>query len=128
MTIGFIADTNRWWADRPFLTNILSSVTTACFGVPFALLILATLTAQQSDRIQIRNALALRANALNALFVRFVESRQPLLASPVGAELSIHVMPPGRIRVSTRRADRDVGGELGMAPPVVVGTSVVLLG
>ena len=49
-------------------------------------------------------------------------------AAPVGAELLIHVMRPGRIHVSTRRADRDVAGELGMAPQVVVRISVVLLG
>jgi hypothetical protein len=47
---------------------------------------------------------------------------------PVGAELVIHVMRPGCIRVSARRADRDVGGEAGMAPQVVVVTSVVLPG
>jgi hypothetical protein len=47
---------------------------------------------------------------------------------PVGAELVIHVMRPGRIRVSTRRADRDVGGKAGMAMQVVVVTAVVLLG
>jgi hypothetical protein len=46
----------------------------------------------------------------------------------VGAELLIHVMRPGCIRVSTRRADRDVGGKAGMAMQAVVGTSVVLLG
>jgi hypothetical protein len=46
----------------------------------------------------------------------------------VGAELVIHVMRPGRTRVSIRRADRDVGREAGMAPSVVVVTSVVLLG
>jgi hypothetical protein len=40
---------------------------------------------------------------------------------PVGAELVIHVMRPGCIRVSTRRAERAVGGEAGMAmQPVVV--------
>jgi hypothetical protein len=47
---------------------------------------------------------------------------------PVGAELVIHVMRPGHIRVSTRQADRDVAGEAGMAMQVVVVTSVVLLG
>jgi hypothetical protein len=47
---------------------------------------------------------------------------------PVGAELSIHVMRPGRIRVSTRRVGHDVGGDSGMAMPAVVVTSVVLLG
>ena len=47
---------------------------------------------------------------------------------PVGAELSIHVKRPGCIRVSTRRADRDVAGDTGMAMPAVVVTSVVLPG
>ena len=47
---------------------------------------------------------------------------------PVGAELVIHVMRPGHIRVSTRRADRDVEGKAGMAPQAVVVTSMVLLG
>ena len=46
----------------------------------------------------------------------------------MGAELVIHVMRPGRIRVSTRRADRDVGAEAGMVMPAVVVTSVVMLG
>ena len=45
----------------------------------------------------------------------------------MGAELSIHVMQPGRIHVSTHRADHDVAGDTGMAMPAVVGTSVVLL-
>jgi hypothetical protein len=67
-----------------------------------------------------------------------VEERYPRLASdcrlwreefePVGAELVIHVMRPGCIRISTRRADRDVAGESGIATQVVAVTSVVLLG
>src|SRR5437868_3663231 len=57
-------------------------------------------------------------------------SRQYGLGGPdlVGAELVIHVTRPGRIRVSTRRADHDVGGEPGMAMQAVVVTSGVLLG
>jgi hypothetical protein len=46
----------------------------------------------------------------------------------VSAELVIHVMRPGRIRVLARRVDHDVAGEAGMAMQVVVVTSVVLLG
>jgi hypothetical protein len=52
---------------------------------------------------------------------------QPLMGR-VGAELVIYVMRPGRIRVLARRADRDVGGGVGMAMQVMVVTSVVLLG
>jgi hypothetical protein len=44
------------------------------------------------------------------------------LMRPVGAELVIHVMRPGRIRVSGHRADRDVGGKAGMATQAVVVT------
>ena len=45
----------------------------------------------------------------------------------MGAELSIHVMRPGRIHVSTQRAGHDVGGDTGMAMPAVVVSEVVLL-
>lgn len=40
----------------------------------------------------------------------------------VGAELTNHAMRPGSIRVSARRADRDIGGKAGMAPQVAVVT------
>jgi hypothetical protein len=42
------------------------------------------------------------------------------------AELVIHVMRLWCIRVSARSVGRDVGREAGMAPPVVVVTSVLL--
>jgi len=40
---------------------------------------------------------------------------------PVGAELVIYVMRPGRIRVSVRRADRAVGGDAGVVTQAVGG-------
>ena len=56
-------------------------------------------------------------------------SQQSLLpGDPVGAKLVVHVMRPGRIRVLTRRADRDDAGETGMAMQVVVAISVARLG
>ena len=77
-----------------------------------------------------------RLKVLRFLFAAMIiidEHRTPEAGSrqspiSVGAELVIHVMRPGCIRVSARRAGRDVGREAGMAPPVVVATSVVLLG
>jgi hypothetical protein len=51
-----------------------------------------------------------------------------LLVLRVGAELLVHVIRPGRIRVLTRRADRDDAGEAGMAMQVVVAISVARLG
>ena len=54
---------------------------------------------------------------------------RPIEIGPAcGCQLVIHVTRPRRIRVSTRRADRDVGGKARMARRAVVVTSVVLLG
>src|ERR687883_234735 len=50
---------------------------------------------------------------------RITEAQGIDASDPVGAELVIRVMRPGRIRVSTRRAGCDVGGESGTAMPVV---------
>jgi len=47
---------------------------------------------------------------------------------PVGAEPVIACRATWAYSWTTRRADRGVASEAGMAPPVVVGTSVVLLG
>jgi hypothetical protein len=77
-----------------------------------------------------------RLRVLRFLFAAMIiidEHRTPEAGSrqspiSVGAELVIHVMRPGCIRVSARRADRDVGGEAGMALQAAVVTSVVLLG
>jgi hypothetical protein len=69
----------------------------------------------------------LRLSTAGKLFRTFVRA-WARLPRPVGAGLVIHVMRPGRIRVSARRAGRDVGGEAGMAMQVVVVTSVALLG
>ncbi|MBQ1021407.1 hypothetical protein KBX71_26475 [Micromonospora sp. D93] len=46
--LGLYGDRCRWWDNAPFATNLVSSVAGASFGVPIALLILATLSAQQA--------------------------------------------------------------------------------
>ncbi|WP_125635906.1 hypothetical protein [Nonomuraea sp. WAC 01424] len=40
MALGIWGDVERFWDGRSFLTNVYSSITTATFGVPVALLIL----------------------------------------------------------------------------------------
>jgi hypothetical protein len=50
------------------------------------------------------------------------------LSTPAGAELVIHVMRPGGIRVSVHRADRDVGREAGTAMQGVGAVGVALPG
>lgn len=48
------------------------------------------------------------------------------LSQPVGAELVIHLMPPGNFRGSIHRADRDVGPEAGKATQGVEAVAAAL--
>jgi hypothetical protein len=51
-----------------------------------------------------------------------------LIGAGVGAELVVHVMRPGNIRVSAHRADHDVGREAGRVTPGVEAVRAVLPG
>ena len=50
VVLGWIGDSHHWWTDRPFLTNLVSSVTTALFGIPFALVILGRIAHARASR------------------------------------------------------------------------------
>jgi hypothetical protein len=68
---------------------------------------------------------------LSRLAARWVSPSLPawaLIRVLINSLLVIHVMRPGRMRVSTHRVDRDVAGEFGMAMREVVVILVVLLG
>jgi hypothetical protein len=66
LTLGLLADQLGWWSTRPFLTNLVSGLTAACFGVPFALLVLSSLTTRQTQELQRRGAETLFAGALSS--------------------------------------------------------------
>lgn len=67
LTAGLLSDRYGWWTSLPFLTNLASGLTSACFGVPFALLVLSSLTSIEDEQQQQRNAENLRRGALEAL-------------------------------------------------------------
>jgi hypothetical protein len=46
---GWIADSRGFWSDRPFLTNLASSLTGAVFGIPFVLVIFQQITTAQTQ-------------------------------------------------------------------------------
>ena len=50
VVLGWIGDSRGWWKDRPFLTNLVSSVTAALFGIPFALVILGRIANARARR------------------------------------------------------------------------------
>jgi ABC-type xylose transport system permease subunit len=38
LVVGILGDSQGWWQSRPFLTNIVSTLAGACFGLPVLLL------------------------------------------------------------------------------------------
>ena len=52
LTVGIVGDMNRWWDNRPFVTNVVSSATTAAFGLPVALIVIQRLVSYQ-QRIEL---------------------------------------------------------------------------
>jgi hypothetical protein len=50
--LGVFGDARGWWTPRPFLTNVVSGLTTASFGIPVALLVLGELATRQRSHAQ----------------------------------------------------------------------------
>lgn len=50
--IGYHLDASGYWTTRPFLSNVVSGVTTGCFGVPVALLLFSRLERKQNERTE----------------------------------------------------------------------------
>lgn len=44
LVVGSWVETQGFWTGRPFLTNVASSLATALFGIPFALVMISSLT------------------------------------------------------------------------------------
>lgn len=57
--IGVNGDSNGWWSERPFITNLVSSITGALIGIPFALVVLQKLTASETGRAEQRRVKSL---------------------------------------------------------------------
>lgn len=60
-------DAGGWWADRPFLTNVYSTVTGALFGIPIALFLIARLregALADTGRARAHNALVALRHAI----------------------------------------------------------------
>jgi hypothetical protein len=47
---GVLGDAQGWWTDRPFLTNLVSSLAGALFGIPIALIVIQRITALETYR------------------------------------------------------------------------------
>ena len=56
IAVGVVGDASNWWKDKPFLTNLVSSMASAMFGIPLALVVFQRLTALQAERLEKRAA------------------------------------------------------------------------
>lgn len=65
VAVGVLGDANAWWDNQPFLTNLVSSMASALFGIPLALVVFQRLTAAQADRLEKRAADRTRQSAAN---------------------------------------------------------------
>jgi hypothetical protein len=54
--LGWLGDSVSFWVNKPFLTNVLSALTGAAFGIPLALVFLQRITARETDAAQKRAA------------------------------------------------------------------------
>lgn len=50
--VGIFGDYYQWWSSKPFLTNLVSALTGAFFGIPFVLLVLQRITDHQAEQLE----------------------------------------------------------------------------
>ncbi|MFJ7191456.1 hypothetical protein [Streptomyces bacillaris] len=81
LAFGLVADAHGWWQGHEFATNVASSVTSLCFGVPAALLVFSHLGQAQEGA---RERAQARAQALHAA----AEFEAVLLAPFAAADLA----------------------------------------
>jgi hypothetical protein len=67
---GIVADIKGWWESLPFFSNLFAGITSALFGIPFALLIIQRLSYRQAEDLQRRNVTRLKFAAANDLHSR----------------------------------------------------------
>ena len=59
--LGVWGDSSGWWTNRPYLTNLISGLTGACFGIPLALVVFNNITEAISMRAERQALLRLAA-------------------------------------------------------------------
>lgn len=56
LALGAWGDSDGFWADKPYLTNTFSALTSAAFGIPLALVVLQRIAASEADAAEARSA------------------------------------------------------------------------
>ena len=67
LVLGIRGDSNGWWNDRPFLVNVISGLTGACFGIPLVLVVLNRISETVSMQAERQSVLRLAATSCSDL-------------------------------------------------------------
>ncbi|WP_146228473.1 hypothetical protein [Streptomyces sp. CG 926] len=101
--LGVYGDAHGWWEDRGFLTNLTSSLASAMFGIPTALLVLSHLGNAQAEalqRRQVRRRAQREVEAFRGVLLRVfsAEDVTTLRAHKAGADRAIQEMAEAPLR------------------------------
>jgi hypothetical protein len=86
--IGAYADAQRWWVDKPFLTNMASSIVASCFGIPLAIVVVQRLISVQAARqVRIRwgERMGSQVAIVRGLSIPFARPRLNVAREPLEA-------------------------------------------
>jgi hypothetical protein len=67
IALGVWIDGTGWWSNRPFLSNLSSSLAGVFFATPFALIVVQRISASETERVERKASAALAARATEQL-------------------------------------------------------------
>src|SRR4051794_37472478 len=66
-TIGLVGDLFDWWDKLGFVSNVIAGTTGACFGIPFAVVVLQRVLRSEQDLRERRERVQRLSNVLDDL-------------------------------------------------------------
>lgn len=100
LTLGIWGDSVKFWADKPYLTNLVSALTGAAFGIPLALVILQRVAAAETDAAEARAADRMAAKVSKYLAM----AARTLVEDRVSAEDAVSRVLAEKTRLQSLRA------------------------
>jgi len=89
---GWWGDQVGFWADKPFITNVFSSVTAVSFGVPLALIVVERMGVAQAEAVEARAARRLAAKVVKDLVLAVPRLRPGTASNLRDAEAGLRVV------------------------------------
>ncbi|RZT84603.1 hypothetical protein EV383_1450 [Pseudonocardia sediminis] len=94
LSVGVLLESTDFWIRHPFLTNVASGVATACFGIPFAIVVLSRIYRRQAaitERQQLGQSIDREIGLLQDIFSRQATTvNDPKLTNALSGILKAH--------------------------------------